>query len=91
MGTSRNEGFPSIVGRRRNNDNSNSWSNPSLLQNHQTTPKGEQSRVSIIIITFDSLLIAGAIGSGIVYKIGGLGEIMKSFKGMADKFTKDDD
>ena len=44
-----------------------------------------------LVITFDSLLVAGAIGLGIVYKISGLGEMMKNFKSMADKFTKDDD
>jgi hypothetical protein len=44
-----------------------------------------------LVITFDSLLVAGAIGLGIVYKISGLDEMMKKFKGMADKFTKDED
>ena len=44
-----------------------------------------------LVITFDSLLVASAIGLGLVYKISGLGEMMKKFKGMADKFTKNDD
>ena len=44
-----------------------------------------------LVITFDSLLVAAAIGLGLVYKISGLGEMMKKFKGMADKFTQDDE
>ena len=44
-----------------------------------------------LVITFDSLLVAAIIGLGLIYKISGLGEMMKKFKGMADKFTKDDE
>jgi hypothetical protein len=44
-----------------------------------------------LVITFDSLLIAAVVGLGLVYKISGLGEMMKNFKDMAGKFTKDDE
>ena len=44
-----------------------------------------------LVITFDSLLVATAIGLGLIYKISGLGEMMKKFKGMTNKFTKDDE
>jgi hypothetical protein len=44
-----------------------------------------------IVITFDSLLLATIIGLAVIYKISGLGEMMKNFKGLANKFTKDED
>lgn len=44
-----------------------------------------------LVITFDALLVAMVIGLVLVYKISGLGEMIKKFKGMADKFTKDED
>lgn len=44
-----------------------------------------------LVITFDSLLVATFIGIGLIYKISGLGKMMKNFKGMAEKFTKDTD
>ena len=44
-----------------------------------------------LVITFDSLLVAVVIGIGLIYKISGLGKMMKNFKGMAEKFTKDDE
>jgi len=42
-----------------------------------------------IIITFDALLVASVIALLIIYKVSGLGEIMKKFKGMAGKFADD--
>jgi hypothetical protein len=44
-----------------------------------------------LVITFDALLIAMVIGLVLIYKISGLGEMIKKFKGMTDKFTKDED
>ena len=42
-----------------------------------------------IIITFDALLVASVIALLIIYKVSGLGEMMKKFKGMAGKFADD--
>jgi len=44
-----------------------------------------------LVITFDALLIAMIIGLVLIYKISGLGEMIKKFKGMTAKFTKDED
>jgi hypothetical protein len=44
-----------------------------------------------LFITFDALLIAMVIGLVLIYKISGLGEMIKKFKGMTDKFAKDED
>ena len=42
-------------------------------------------------MTFNSLLMATVIGLVIINKISGLVDMMKNFKGLADKFTKDGD
>jgi hypothetical protein len=44
-----------------------------------------------LVITFDSILVAAVIGICLIYKISGLGKMMKNFKGMADNFTQDDE
>jgi hypothetical protein len=44
-----------------------------------------------IIITFDALLVALVIALLIIYKVSGLGEMMKKFKGMAGKFANDEE
>ena len=41
-----------------------------------------------LVVTFDALVIALVIGLALIYKVSGIGDIMKKFSGVAEKFTE---
>jgi len=41
-----------------------------------------------LVVTFDALVVALVIGLALIYKVSGIGDIMKKFSGMAEKFTQ---
>ena len=41
-----------------------------------------------LVVTFDALVVALVIGLALIYKVSGIGEIMKKFSGMAEKLAQ---
>lgn len=44
-----------------------------------------------IVITFDALIIAIIIGMALIYKVSGVGKMMKKFSGITEKLSKKDE